>query len=119
MDRIVVVESPLPQASRCALALQNPFSQVFAGCQQRFAFEEARWKALHQFLSIPTSENFHVNSIYSWSLGEIKRIEDWVKMLKRVISAKNSAFTTGAAKVFSTRLTPIWLRRPEILFDEE
>ena len=119
MDRIVVVETPLPNSTRLALAMKNPFSPLFAKSKSDQSWEKARWSILEDFLRRPTTEDFSRDTIYAWPLADLKKVLKWVRMLTRISGVKHSTFTTDAAKIFATRSTPIWLLRPELLFDEE
>ena len=119
MDRIVLAETPLPNVSRIAVALQSPFSPVFDKESTEMDFEAARWTLLQDFLRVPETEVFSINSVYAWTLKDLKNVEKWLKMIRRIAGAKHSTFASDSAKVFSTRTTPVWIVHPEILFDEK
>lgn len=118
MDRVVVIESPVSQASRLGLALQNPFSGLFARNVSEGRFETVRWSILQDFLRSPTSEIWSRDSIYAWPLEDLKKIKKWLSMLRRISGVKHSTFITDAARVFETRENPIWILRPDLLFEE-
>ena len=118
MDRVVVIESPVPRMSRLGLALQNPFSSLFARSLSEGRFEAVRWSIIEDFLRPPTYEIWSRDSIYAWPLEDLKKIKKWLSMLRRISGVKHSTFNTDAARVFQARENPIWILRPDLLFEE-
>ena len=117
MDRIVLAETPLPETSRVTMALQNPFSPIFTRESIEQDFEVARWKAIEEFCRFPEAETFSTDSIFAWSEEKLDKTLKWLRMIHRIAGVKNSTFTTAAAGVFAARVQPLWISRPELLFD--
>lgn len=115
MDRIVLVETPLPDASRISMALQNPFSELFTQESIERDFEAARWKFIEEFCQIPNTGVFSTDSIYAWSDAKLDKTLKWLRMIHRIAGAKHSTFSTAAAGVFAARTSPVWILRPELL----
>ena len=115
MDRIVLAETPLPDASRISLALQNPFSEIFVRDSIEQDFEVARWKALEEFCDLPVTGVFSSDSIFAWSEPQLEHTLQWLRMIHRIAGTKHSNFTSAAAGIFAARTHPIWIIRPDLL----
>ena len=117
MDRIVLVEYPLPEESRIVVALQHPMSEIFVQESIEQDFEVARWKAIEEFCRLPQTGVFSTNSIFSWTEARLDNALQWIRMVRRIAGAKNSTFTTAASGTFAARVQPIWISRPDLLCD--